>query len=48
MMSVVPAMAFWNNSGLLGLFIVLFGASYVYLYGRIVHFKAPRWLVIRR
>jgi len=48
MMSVVPAMIFWNNSAVLGVFIVLFGATYVFLYARIVRFKVPEWLIVRR
>ena len=48
MLSVVPAMVFWNNSAVLGVFIVLFGATYVVLYSRIVRFKAPDWLIVRR
>lgn len=48
MMSVVPAMIFWNNSAVLAAFIVLFGATYVFLYVRIVKFKAPGWLIVRR
>jgi UDP-N-acetylmuramyl pentapeptide phosphotransferase/UDP-N-acetylglucosamine-1-phosphate transferase len=48
MMSVVPSMFFWNNSLALAAFIVLFGATYMYLYARIVRFKAPDWLIVRR
>jgi len=48
MMSVVPAMIFWDNSAVLGAFIVLFGASYVILYARIVRFRSPLWLIVRR
>ena len=48
MMSVVPAMLFWNNSALLGLFIVLFAVTYSYLYASIVRFKVPNWLIVRR
>ena len=48
MMSVVPAMIFWNNSAVLAVFIVLFGATYVFLYARIVRFKVPEWLIVRR
>jgi len=48
MMSVVPAMIFWNNSVVLAVFIVLFGATYVFLYARIVRFKVPGWLIVRR
>ncbi|RQP21629.1 MraY family glycosyltransferase [Piscinibacter terrae] len=48
MMSVVPALFFWNNSHLLALFIVLFAGTYTVLYGRIVKFKVPRWMIVRR
>lgn len=48
MFSVIPAVAFWDNSALLGIFIVLFAATYVFLYSRIVRFKAPAWLITRR
>ncbi len=42
--SVVPALLFWNNSGAIACFLVLFGLSYSLLYRRIVRFKSPRWL----
>jgi UDP-N-acetylmuramyl pentapeptide phosphotransferase/UDP-N-acetylglucosamine-1-phosphate transferase len=42
--SVVPALLFWNNSGAIAFFLVLFGVSYSLLYRRIVRFKSPRWL----
>jgi len=48
MASVVPAMIFWNNSAVLAAFIVLFSATYVFLYARIVRFKVPGWLIVRR
>ena len=48
MLSVIPAIVFWDNSRVLGLFIVVFGISYVFLYGRIVRFKVPDWLIVRR
>jgi UDP-N-acetylmuramyl pentapeptide phosphotransferase/UDP-N-acetylglucosamine-1-phosphate transferase len=44
MLSVIPAVLFWNRSGWLALFLFLFGVSYVALYWRIVRFKAPRWM----
>ena len=47
MMSVVPAVLFWDNTLLLELVLCLFGASYVILYWRIVRFKSPRWLRFR-
>jgi hypothetical protein len=47
MMSVIPAMLFWSNSRVLGAFVVMFAATYVCLYGRIVRFKVPNWLIVR-
>jgi UDP-N-acetylmuramyl pentapeptide phosphotransferase/UDP-N-acetylglucosamine-1-phosphate transferase len=48
MLSVIPAVLFWDNSAVLGIFIVLFGATYVILYSRIVRFRAPNWMIVRR
>ena len=48
MLAVAPSVLFWDNSQVLGIFILLFGLSYTLLYGMIVRFKAPRWLVLRR
>ena len=45
MLSVVPAVLFWNNTAVLAVFLLLFGLSYVALYWRIVRFKSPRWLM---
>jgi UDP-N-acetylmuramyl pentapeptide phosphotransferase/UDP-N-acetylglucosamine-1-phosphate transferase len=42
MLSVVPAVLFWDNSGLMGVFLAVFAFTYVGLYWRIVRFKAPR------
>lgn len=46
--SVVPAVVFWDNSAVLAGFIVLFGATYVVIYARIVRFRAPGWMIVRR
>jgi UDP-N-acetylmuramyl pentapeptide phosphotransferase/UDP-N-acetylglucosamine-1-phosphate transferase len=48
MLAVVPSVVFWNNSPVLGIFIVLFGVTYVFLYASIVRFKVPDWLIVRR
>jgi UDP-N-acetylmuramyl pentapeptide phosphotransferase/UDP-N-acetylglucosamine-1-phosphate transferase len=48
MLSVIPAVLFWDNSAVLGVFIVLFAATYVFLYSRIVRFRAPNWMIVRR
>lgn len=44
MLSVVPAVLFWDNTPVLALFLMLFAFSYLALYWSIVRFKAPRWL----
>lgn len=44
MVSVVPAVLFWNSTVLLACCLVGFGLGYVLLYWRIVRFKSPRWL----
>jgi UDP-N-acetylmuramyl pentapeptide phosphotransferase/UDP-N-acetylglucosamine-1-phosphate transferase len=44
MLSVVPAVLFWDRSALLAIALLIFGVSYVVLYWRIVRFKSPRWM----
>jgi UDP-N-acetylmuramyl pentapeptide phosphotransferase/UDP-N-acetylglucosamine-1-phosphate transferase len=46
--SVAPAMLFYDEPGVLGGFIILFGVSYLLLYRRIVRFQSPRWLRVGR
>ncbi|WP_082113679.1 MraY family glycosyltransferase [Chromobacterium vaccinii] len=46
--SVVPAMLFWQHTGVLMTFCVLFAMTYIYLYRMIIRFRTPRWLVLRR
>ena len=48
MLSIVPAVCFWDSSPVLGVFILLFAVTYVFLYSRIVRFKAPGWMIVRR
>lgn len=45
LMAVIPATLFWENTIILMVFCLLFVASYVWLYARIVRFKSPRWLI---
>jgi uncharacterized membrane protein YqjE len=44
MLSVIPAMLFWNHTPLVGTFVGLFVLSYLALYWRIVRFRSPGWL----
>ncbi|PTU67868.1 glycosyl transferase [Chromobacterium sp. Panama] len=46
--SVVPAMLFWNNTPVLIGFVLVFMASYIYLYRMIVRFRTPRWMLLRK
>lgn len=48
MMSVIPAVLWWNNTTILTGFLFVFMVSYVLLYWSIVRFKTPKWLVFRR
>lgn len=44
MLTVVPAVLFWNNTPVLMAFCGLFGATYVLAYIGIVRFKVPDWM----
>jgi UDP-N-acetylmuramyl pentapeptide phosphotransferase/UDP-N-acetylglucosamine-1-phosphate transferase len=44
MVSVVPAVLFWDNSVVMAASLALFALSYVALYWSIVRFRSPRWL----
>jgi UDP-N-acetylmuramyl pentapeptide phosphotransferase/UDP-N-acetylglucosamine-1-phosphate transferase len=44
MMSVAPAVFFWNNTWVLVFFTALFAVTYVSAYLMIVRFKIPEWL----
>ena len=48
LMAVIPATVFWKNTAVLIFFCLLFVVSYVWLYTRIVRFKSPRWLILRK
>lgn len=44
MLSVVPAVLFWDDSRLLAVALLVFAVSYVMLYWRIVRFRSPHWM----
>ena len=46
-LGIAPAMLWWNDSHILLIFIVLFALSYLVLYGSVLRFKSPRWMVFR-
>jgi UDP-N-acetylmuramyl pentapeptide phosphotransferase/UDP-N-acetylglucosamine-1-phosphate transferase len=47
-LSTIPAVLWWNNSRVLQAFIVLFAVTYLWLYWRIVRFRSPRWMQLKR
>jgi UDP-N-acetylmuramyl pentapeptide phosphotransferase/UDP-N-acetylglucosamine-1-phosphate transferase len=44
MVSILPALLFWDNTSMIAVFLLVFGVVYVGLYWRIVRFKSPRLL----
>ncbi len=44
MISVVPAVLFWDNSAIMAVSLAIFALAYVVLYWRIVRFRSPWWL----
>jgi len=46
--AVIPATLFWQHTWILILCSLLFIASYVWLYFRIIRFKSPRWLIVNK
>ena len=47
-LSIIPAVLWWQSSLILVGACLLFVASYVWLYARIVKFKTPRWLRLEK
>lgn len=48
LLAVIPATVFWRHTLILALCCVAFMVMYVWLYLRIVRFKAPRWLIYKK
>jgi UDP-GlcNAc:undecaprenyl-phosphate GlcNAc-1-phosphate transferase len=46
-LTVCPALAFWQNTPVLQFCCLCFAFMYVWLYSRIVRFKSPRWMMLR-
>lgn len=47
-LAIFPAMLFWRSTPLLMAFVLLFALTYVWLYRRIVLFRVPKGLVLRK
>lgn len=48
LISVIPATLFWHSGWLLVGFCLCFIVAYIWLYIQIVHFNAPRWMILRK
>lgn len=48
LLAVLPATLFWNNRTVLLSFVVVFVVTYVRLYRRIVRFRSPRWMIVKK
>jgi len=46
--SLLPAIAFWQETFILISFVIIFIFFYVWIYWRIVRFKAPKWLIVKK
>ncbi len=44
MVSILPAVLFWDNTAVVAVFVLLFALTYLGLYWRIVRFRSPRLL----
>jgi len=48
LLSVIPAVLWWNSTRILSIFLLIFVVGYLLLYWRIVRFKSPKWMIYRR
>ena len=46
-LAVLPALLFWQYKVVLQFFIALFAVTYVWLYWSIIHFKVPKWMLLK-
>ncbi|MFH7042866.1 glycosyltransferase [Paucibacter sp. JuS9] len=46
--SSIPAVIWWDDDAALGIALGVFALGYITMYWRIVRFRTPRWLVLRR
>ncbi len=44
--SIVPAIIWWNSTPMLISTAIIYGVGYVWLYKKIVHFQTPKWMQI--
>jgi len=47
-LGVIPAVLFWQTPIMLMLCVLVFAAGYVMLYRKLVLFRIPKWMIVRR
>jgi UDP-N-acetylmuramyl pentapeptide phosphotransferase/UDP-N-acetylglucosamine-1-phosphate transferase len=45
---IVPSVFFWDDTSMLIVIFLAFSMKYVWLYWRLVRFRAPRWMILYR
>ncbi|ALS59118.1 MraY family glycosyltransferase [Pandoraea norimbergensis] len=48
LLAVIPATIFWRHTGILVACCLAFIVTYTWLYRRIVRFRSPRWLIVKK
>ncbi|AJC19961.1 MraY family glycosyltransferase [Pandoraea pulmonicola] len=48
LLAVIPATIFWRYSGVLAACCFVFVVMYIWLYQRIVRFRSPRWMILKK
>jgi len=48
LVSIIPAILFWKNHQILKIFALMFVFCYLWLYGSIVRFKTPKFMIKRK
>jgi hypothetical protein len=48
LISIIPAILFWKSHQILKIFALIFALCYLWLYGSIVRFKTPKFMIKRK
>jgi len=48
LVSIIPAILFWKSHQILKIFALMFALCYLWLYGSIVRFKTPKFMIKRK
>ncbi|CAB3940074.1 Phospho-N-acetylmuramoyl-pentapeptide-transferase [Achromobacter ruhlandii] len=47
-LAVIPAVLFWQQPYILMLFTAVFSATYIVLYRKLVLFRMPKWMIVKK